>query len=108
MDDSLERYDALIRSGAKHLTGYRRRLFQAEVATALCRGCARRAERRFGWGRETAARGLHELRHGTHCVEDFAARGRRRSAEDPRLAADLRAIVDAQTSAGPRLQSPTR
>jgi predicted Fe-S protein YdhL (DUF1289 family) len=108
MDDSLERYDALIRSGAKHLTGYRRRLFQAEVATALCRGCARRAERRFGWGRETVEKGLHELRHGIHCVEDFAARGRRRSEEDPRLAADIRAIVEPHTYADPGLKSPRR
>jgi hypothetical protein len=108
MDDSLERYDALIRSGAKHLTGYRRRLFPAEVATALCGGCARRAERRFGWGRETVEKGLHELRHGIRCVEDFAARGRRRREEDPRLAADIRAIVEPHTYADPGLKSPRR
>jgi hypothetical protein len=87
MEDSLERYDALIRSGARRLTGYQRRLFQAEVATELCGGCARQAERRFGWGRETVEKGLHELRHGIRCMENFAARGRRRSEEDPRLAA---------------------
>ena len=79
MEDSVERYDALIRLGARRLTGYQRRLFQAEVATELCGGCARRAERRFGWGRETVEKGLHELRHGIRCLEDFAARGRRRS-----------------------------
>jgi hypothetical protein len=64
MEGSLERYDALIRSGARRLTGYQRRLFQAEVATELCGGCARQAERRFGWGRATVEKGLHELRHG--------------------------------------------
>ena len=64
MEDFIERYDALIRSGARRLTGYQRRLFQAEVATELCGGCARQAERRFGWGRETVEKGLHELRHG--------------------------------------------
>jgi Rhodopirellula transposase DDE domain len=109
MEDSVERYDALIRSGAKRLTGYRRRLFQAEVATALCGGCARQAERRFGWGRDTVEKGLHELRHGVRCVENFAARGRRRSEEqDPRLAADIRAIVEPHTYADPGLKSARR
>ncbi len=37
MEDSVEQYDALIRSGARRLTGYQRRLFQAEVVTELCR-----------------------------------------------------------------------
>src|SRR6516165_8397081 len=74
MEDSVERYDALIRSGARRLTSYQRRLFQAEVATELCGGCARQAERRFGWGRETVEKGMQELRHGVRCVENFAAR----------------------------------
>jgi Rhodopirellula transposase DDE domain len=108
MEDSVERYDALIRSGARRLTGYQRRLFQAEVATELCGGCARRAERRFGWGRDTVEKGLHELRHGLRCVEDFAARGRRRSEEEPRLAADIRAVVEPHTYADPELKSPRR
>jgi len=109
MEDFIERYDALIRSGARRLTGYQRRLFQAEVATALCGGCARQAERRFGWGRETVEKGLHESRHGVRCVEDFAARGRRRSEDqDPRLAADIRAIVEPHTYADPGLKSSRR
>jgi hypothetical protein len=105
MEDSLERYDALIRSGARRLTGYQRRLFQAEVATTLCGGCARQAERRFGWGRETVEKGLHELRHGIRCLEDFAARGRRRSEDVPRLAAEIRAVVEPHTYADPGLKS---
>jgi len=109
MEDSVERYDALIRSGAKRLTGYPRRLFQAEVATELCGGCARQTERRFGWGRETVEKGLQELRHGVRCVENFAARGRRRSEEqDPRLADDIRAIVEPHTYADPGLKSERR
>ena len=109
MDDSVATYDALIRSGAKRLTGHQRRLFQAEVATALCGGCARRAEDRFGWGRQTVEKGLHELRRGLRCLEDFAARGRRRSEEkDPRLAADIRAIVEPHAYADPELKSSRR
>jgi len=106
MDVSSEQYDALIRSGARRLTGYQRRLFQAEVATALCDGCARQAERRFGWGRETVEKGLHEQQNGMRCLENFAARGRQRSEEkDPRLAADIRAIVEPHTYTDPELKS---
>jgi hypothetical protein len=109
MDDSVAQYDSLIRSGAKRLTGYQRRLFQAEVATALCGGCARQAERRFGWGRETVEKGLHELQHGLRCLENFAARGRQRSEQkDPQLAADIRAIVEPHSYADPELKSSRR
>ncbi len=109
MDDTLAPYDALIRSGAKRLTGYQRRWFQAEVATALCGGCARQAERRFGWGRETVEKGLHELQHGLRCLENFAARGRQRSEQkDPQLAADIRAIVEPHSYADPELKSSRR
>src|SRR3954469_21190496 len=68
MENSVENYDALIRSGARRLTGYQRRLFQAEVVTALCGGNARRAEYRFGWGRETVEKGLHQQQHGVRCL----------------------------------------
>ena len=109
MDDSVERFDALIRSGARRLTGYQRRLFLAEVATALCGGSARQAERRFGWGRDTVEKGLHEFHHGVRCLENFAARGRQRSEQkDPQLAADIRAIVEPHTHADPELKSARR
>src|SRR5512144_2432505 len=109
MEDSVEQYDALIRSGARRLSGYQRRLFQAEVVTALCGGNARQAERRFGWGRETVEKGLHERHHGVRCLEDFAARCRQRSEQkDPQLAADRRAIVEPYTYADPELKSARR
>src|SRR4051795_4051987 len=109
MDHSVEQFDALIRSGARRLTGYQRRLFQAEVATVLCDGCPRQAERRFGWGRDTVEKGLHEQQHGMRCLENFAARGRQRSEEkDPQLAADIRAIVEPHAYTDPELKSSRR
>jgi Rhodopirellula transposase DDE domain len=109
MDDAIARRDALIRSAARRLTGYQRRLFQAEVATELCGGHARQAERRFGWGRDTVATGLHELHSGLRCRENFAARGRQPSEQkDPQLAADIRAIVEPHTYADPELKSARR
>lgn len=81
----------------------------AEVANQLCDGSACQAERHFGWGRDTVEKGLQETRSGIRCLEDFAARGRRWSEDkDPRLAADIRAIVEPQTYADPDLKSPRR
>jgi hypothetical protein len=109
MADSIARFEALIRSGARRLTGHQRRLFLAEVATELCGGNARQAERRFGWGRDTVQTGGHELHHAMRGLENFAARGRQRSAQkDPRLAADIRAIVAPHTQADPELKSSRR
>jgi Rhodopirellula transposase DDE domain len=109
MDASTEQYESLIRSAACRLKGHQRRLFQAEVATELCGGNPRAAERRFGWGRDAVATGLHEASQGIRCVEDFAARGARPSEEkDPQLAADIRAIVEPCTQADPELKSLRR
>ena len=72
MAASTEQYESLILSAAQHLKGHQRRLFQAEVVTALCDGNARQAEYRFGWGRETVEKGLHEQHHGVRCLENWA------------------------------------
>jgi hypothetical protein len=109
MAESTEQTDALIRSGASRLTGFRRRAFQAEVAVELCGGNARQAERRFGWGRETVEKGLHERRTGLRCLEDFVSRGKRRVEDrDPRLAADIRVICEPHSYADPSLRSSRR
>jgi hypothetical protein len=109
MEFTADHYDALLRSGARRLTGHQRRLFQAEVATELCGGSARLAERRFGWARETVEKGLHESHHGMRCLENFSARGRQRSEDkNPQLAAAIRAIVEPHTYADPELQSSRR
>ena len=84
-------------------------MFQAEVTTQLCDGSARLAERRFGWGRETVEKGLHESQQEVRCLENFAARGRQRSEDkDPQLAVDIRAIVEPHTQADPELKSSRR
>jgi hypothetical protein len=109
MEDTVEHFDVLIRSGARRLRGFQRRLFLAEVATQLCGGSARQAERRFGWGRDTVEKGLHELRHGVRCLENFTARGRQRTEQkDPQLAADIRTIIEPHTHADPELKSSRR
>ena len=109
MDGTPDQFDALLRSGARRLTGHQRRLFQAEVTAELCDGNPRLAERRFGWGRDTVAKGLKESRHGMRCLENFAARGRLRSEDkDPTLAADIRAIMEPHSYVDPELKSSRR
>jgi hypothetical protein len=109
MDSTHAPYDALLRVGAQRLTGHQRRLFQAQVCSTLCGGNPRQAERRFGWGRQTVQKGLHELQSGVRCLEHFKARGRRRSEDqNPQLAHDIRAVVEPQPYADPELKSARR
>ena len=94
MTDSIT--DDLLRFAAHSLTGHRRRLFQAEVTARLCDGNARRAERRFGWGRANITTGQHERQRGIRCVEKFAARGRPRvegSGAEPSAPSAVRSVV---------------
>jgi transposase len=109
MDDSKTPTDALLQRGAERLKGHQRRLFLAEVTVELCGGNARQAERRFGWGRETVDKGLHELRQGIRCLENFKARGRPRwEDQNAQRAADIRELVEPHTQADPELKSSRR
>lgn len=95
-----------IRSAAQKLTGYRRRQFQAEMAIKYCRGNPRRAEQVFGWGRDAVNTGLGELRTGIRCVENFSARGRRKTEEqNPELAQEIHALVEPESQADPKFQT---
>lgn len=100
--------DQLIRSAARRLKGRERRLFIAEVTVELCAGNVRLSESRFGWGRETASKGLQELREDV--VIERAPGGGRPSWEehDPQLAADIREIVEPKTQTDPELKSSRR
>jgi hypothetical protein len=109
MEDSVDCYELLLRQGANRLKGHERRLFMAEVTLKLCDGNARKAERRFGWGRETVDKGLHELQQGVRCLENAVARGRPRlEVKTPQFAQDIRAIVEPHTQADPELKSARR
>lgn len=109
MEALIQRYDVLLQAGVHRLRGHERRLFMAEVTLGLCDGSARQAERRFGWGRDTVEKGLHELQQGIRCQENFSARGRPRwEEEEPQRAQDIRAIVEPHTHADPELKSERR
>jgi hypothetical protein len=109
VDRTPDQYDSLLRLAGQRFTGHQRRLFQAQVCLTLCDGNPRQAERRFGWGRQTVQQGLHELQSGVRCLENFTARGRRRSEDrNPQLTQDIRAIVEPHAYADPELKSARR
>jgi hypothetical protein len=96
-----------IRSAARKLTGFARRQFQAEIAVRYCDSNPRRAEQIFGWGRKAVNTGLNELRSGIRCLEDYSTRGRPRSEDrDQKLIQDIRALVESESQADPKFQTP--
>lgn len=103
LTDSLK---ALFKETAQTLKGSARRIFMARTVKELGRGGQRRAERELGWNRATIRKGTHELARGLRCVDNFAARGRKR-AEDhlPNLLRDIQAIVDSQSQTDPQVRT---
>lgn len=100
--------DGLLKSAASRLRGAARRTFLAEVCLALCDGNARQAEYRFGWGRETIAKGLEERKADPANVAARKSnnRGKKRSEDqNPQLAIDIRLIVEPHTHTDPELKS---
>ena len=103
--------DELLISAASQMSGAGRRMFLAAVCLKLCEGNTRKAEYRFGWGRETIAKGLEEQE--LH-PEELAGRksgnaGKKRSEDqNPQLAIDIRLIVEPHTQTDPELKTDRR
>ncbi len=71
-----------------------RRLFMAQIVESLGPGGQRRAQRELGWNRNTIIKGAKELNSGIVCIDNFSARGRRRSEDHlPHLLEDITDIV---------------
>jgi len=103
LTDSLK---SLFIETAKSLKGSARRLFMARTVKELGAGGQRRAERELGWNRETIRKGMLELERGVICLDNFAARGRKRAeAHLPNLLSDIAAIVDAQSQTDPQFRT---
>ena len=100
--------DELLMVAARALKGRERRVFQGRVCSVLCGGSPRKAEARFGWGRENVATGLQEFA-GVEPVRVKSVndrRGRLRSeAKTPQLAVDIRLIVEPHTHTDPELKT---
>jgi hypothetical protein len=100
--------DTLLVLAAKRLKGFERRKFLARCCKELCDQSPRKAEARFGWGRQTIAKGLRELEQNE--PELSAAEGNRRGRlpieqKNPELAIDIRLIVEPHTHSDPELKT---
>jgi hypothetical protein len=100
--------DELLKHAAGQMRGTQRRRFLGEVCEKLCDGSPRLAEERFGWGRETVAKGLNERATGP--IDPHAKtsrnRGKKRSEDThPQLAIAIRLIVEPRTQTDPELKS---
>lgn len=105
MDDAM---DTLLVLAAKQLKGFERRKFLARCCKTLCDQSPRKAEERFGWGRQTIAKGLRELQRNE--PEPSEAEGKRRGRlpieqNNPQLAIDIQLIVEPHTHCDPELKT---
>jgi hypothetical protein len=100
--------DDLLVSAAREMKGKQRRMFLAQVCEALCDGSPRKTEERFGWGRETVAKGLRDQDRSEPQFSESATsrRGRQRSEDrNPQLSIDIRLIVEPHTHPDPELKT---
>lgn len=96
----------LIKDASKRLTGFKRRAYQAKIATDYFGGSARKAEREMGWGRTNVEKGLKETESGIRCVDNYQRRGRTRTeAKNPKIMADIRYLAERQTQADPQVKT---
>ena len=102
-----EKLKATLKDASRKLTGAKKRAFMAKVTEDYLDGSARKAETYLGWKRHTVQLGLHERRTGLVCVDNYRARGRKKTEEAlPHLTTDIHALVEGQTQADPDLKTP--
>lgn len=97
---------ALLKRLVESIPWPERRVAMADVAMTLLEGRPRTAEEVFGWGREVVKLGLEESRSGMRCQNDLSKRRKPRSEEkQPKLLADIQAIMEPQSQAESHLRN---
>ena len=97
---------ATFKNAAKKLTGTKRRAFEAQVTVDYFDSKAYLAEQVLGWDRKTIVLGLHELRMGIVCVDNFKARGNQKTeVKKPQLKVDIIALAEPQSQTDPKFQT---
>ena len=97
---------ATLKNAAKKLTGTKRRAFEAQVTIDYFDSKAYLAEQALGWDRKTIVLGLHELRTGIVCVDNFKARGNQKTeVKKPQLKVDIIALAEPQSQIDPKFQT---
>ena len=105
MDVPPELRDLIIRTADSFPVGAPRRRYIADSVVTLRLG-QRRAQRLFGWGRDTIRKALHERRSGLTCLDAFSRRGRKPvEVHLPHLLDDIRDIVQDHLQTDPTFRS---
>lgn len=101
-----EKWKLTLKNAASKLTGVKKRAFMAEVTQDYFDGSPRKAETELGWSRQAITTGLKEKETGITCVDNYRARGRKKTEElIPNLEDDLKSLVDIYSQADPKFQS---
>ena len=101
-----KQYIATLKNAAKKLTGAKRRAFEAQVTLDYFDSKAYLAEQAIGWDRKTIALGLNELRTGIVCVDNFKARGNKKTeVKNPQMEVDIVALAEPQSQTDPKFQT---
>ena len=99
-------YIATLKDAAKKLTGEKRRAFEGQVTLDYFNSKPYLAEQTLGWDRKTIELGINELRTGIVCVENFKARGNKKTeVKNPQLEADIIALAEPQSQTDPKFQT---
>ena len=97
-----------LRLAASKMTGATRREFLASICIKYCGGSARKAERRFGWGRRTVQLGLEEKRSGIICVglQSTLSGAKKWEEKEPDANKALREIAESHAQQNPTFNNP--
>ena len=94
------------KSAIQKLTGYKKRIFVAEITRDYFDSKPRQAEQYLGVRRTMVETGLKELETGVVCLENFYQRGRKKVEEKlQNLERDIKDIVDAEGQNDPKFQT---
>ena len=101
-----EKITSTLKDAARKLTGSTKRAFIAKVTQDYFDGSARKTESHMGWSRHTVHKGLKELETGFICIDNYTARGRKKTeAKLPTLEADIHYLVQGQSQVDPTFRS---
>ena len=99
-------YIAKLKDAEKKLTGEKRRAFEGQVTLDYFNSKPYLAEQTLGWDRKTIELGINELRTGIVCVENFKARGNKKTeVKNPQLEVDIIALAEPQSQTDPKFQT---
>ena len=101
-----EKWKSTLKKAAQKLTGHKKRAFMAEVTEDYFDGSPRKAETQLGWSRQAIATGLKERETGIFCVDNYQARGRKKTEEiRPQIEEDIKSLVESYSQEYPQFQS---